>query len=100
MTPKTANRRKRRSEEELIEELEAKIREVEARKERRRRRAESPIAKDFERLKRHMAKFTQACVDNDRNDIANSVMGFMTILERQAKEVRETDIQADEAATW
>lgn len=95
----TKRERKRRDELELIRELEAKIREVEARKERRRKRTESPILKDFEKLKKHMARFTQVCMDHQRADIANSVLGFMTVLERQSREVRETDLEDDDEAT-
>lgn len=94
--PSTLNGRKRRDEIELIRELEAKIRAVEARKERRRKRSESPILKDFEKLKKQMAKFVQVCMDHQRGDIANSVLGFMTVLERQSREVRDTDFEEDD----
>jgi len=89
--------RKRRDELELIRQLEEKIKLVQARKEKRRKRTESPIWKDFEKLKKQMARFTQLCMDHQRGDIANSVLGFMTVLERQSREVRETD--DEEAAT-
>lgn len=94
----TLPRRKRRNEQELIEELEAKIKEVQTRRERRIRRTESPIAKDFERLKKQMARFVQACMDNQRADIANSALGFMTVLERQSREIRETDLEDESDA--
>jgi hypothetical protein len=88
--------RKRRDELELIRQLEEKIKAVEARKEKRRKRTESPIWKDFEKLKKQMARFTQLCMDHQRGDIANSVLGFMTVLERQSREVRETDFEDDD----
>jgi hypothetical protein len=94
----TKRERKRRDELELIRELEAKIREVEARKERRRKRTESPVLKDFEKLKKQMARFAQVCMDHQRGDIANSVLGFMTVLERQSREVRESDLEDDDDA--
>ncbi|MEZ6014294.1 MAG: hypothetical protein R3F49_04220 [Planctomycetota bacterium] len=93
---RTESGRKRRDEIELIRELEAKIKEVEARKERRRKRAESPVLKDFEKLKKQMARFAQICMDRQRGDIANSVLGFMNVLERQSREVRDTDFEDDD----
>jgi hypothetical protein len=88
--------RKRRDELEQIRQLEAKIKAVEARKEKRKRRTESPVWKDFEKLKRQMARFAQVCMNHQRADIANSVLGFMTVLERQSREVRDTDIEDDD----
>ena len=88
--------RKRRDELELIRALEAKIKAVEARKALRRKRSESPVLKDFEKLKRQLAHFAQVCMDHQRGDIANSVLGFMTVLERQSREVRDTDLEDDD----
>ena len=31
-------------------------------------------------------------MNHQRGDIANSVLGFMTVLERQSREVRDTDL--------
>src|SRR5688572_21689575 len=92
----TLHSRKRRDELELIRQLEAKIKAVQARKEKRKRRTESPVWKDFEKVKRQMARFAQICMDHQRADIANSVLGFMTVLERQSREVRDTDIEEDD----
>lgn len=91
----SARARKRRDELEQILALEAKIKAVEARKERRRKRTESPVLKDFEKLKKQLAQFAQICMDRQRGDIANSVLGFMTVLERQSREVRDTDLEDD-----
>jgi hypothetical protein len=92
--------RKRRDELEQIRQLEAKIKSLEARREKRKRRTESPVWKDFEKLKKQMARFAQICMDQQRADIANSVLGFMTVLERQSREVRDTDIEdEDEEST-
>jgi molecular chaperone GrpE (heat shock protein) len=76
---------RRRSEDEQIAELEAKIREIEERKKRREVK-ESPLAKDFSRFKKHLTKFSQSCVDHGRNDVANSVLGLMNTIERQILE--------------
>jgi hypothetical protein len=95
----TVRTRKRRDELEQIRQLEAKIKAVEARKEKRKRRTESPVWKDFEKLKKQMARFAQICMDHQRGDIANSVLGFMTVLERQSREVRDTDVEDDDEET-
>jgi hypothetical protein len=92
----TERGRKRRDELEQIRQLEDKIKALEARKERRKRRTESPVWKDCEKLKRQLARFAQHCMDNQRVDIANSVLGFMTVLERQSREVRDTDIEEED----
>lgn len=68
----------------MIAELEERIRLIEERKKRKEIR-ESPVAKDFERFKKHAAKFVQSCVDNERNDIANSTLALMNTIERQVK---------------
>jgi len=94
----TVSGRKRRDELEQIRDLEVRIKEVEARKLRRRQRSESPVLKDFERLKKQMARFAQACMNHQRADMANSMLAFMSVLERQAREVRDTDYEGDEAS--
>ena len=66
----------------MIAELQAKIEAVEERMKKRETKS-SPLNKDFERFKKHASKFVQACVDNDRSDIANSVLGVMNVVERQ-----------------
>ena len=73
---------RRRSEDEQTAELEQKIRQIEERK-KRREAMESPLAKEFSRFKKHLTKFSQSCVDNGRNDVANSVLGLMNTIERQ-----------------
>ncbi|MFT5734612.1 MAG: molecular chaperone GrpE (heat shock protein) [Planctomycetota bacterium] len=80
--PKGSSSIQRRSEDELIQGLEAKIREVEQRMMRREIKA-SPLHKDFERFKKHAAKFIQACADEERQDIANTLLGALTVTERQ-----------------
>ncbi len=72
----------RRNEDEMIEDLEAKLREVEERMKRKEILA-SPLHKEFARFKKHAAKFVQACTDEQRSDIANSVLGALTVTERQ-----------------
>ncbi|MEL6715342.1 MAG: hypothetical protein AAFP86_16305, partial [Planctomycetota bacterium] len=84
MAAKGKGRSPRRSEDEMIAELEEKIRSIEERK-RRKEHRQSPVAKDFERFKKHAAKFVQSCVDHERHDIANSVLGLLNTTERQVK---------------
>lgn len=72
----------RRTEDEMIADLEAKIRQVEDRMKKREKTA-SPLFKDFERFKKQAAKFAQSCVDNGRGDVANTVLGAMNVAERQ-----------------
>lgn len=82
-TESTTNRNgKRRSEDEMIAELEAKIEAVQERMKEREVKA-SPLNKDFGRFKKHAAKFIQACVENGRQDVANSLLGVMNVVERQ-----------------
>ena len=66
----------------MIADLEAKILMVENRM-KKREKTESALFKDFERFKKHAAKFTQACMDNQRADIVNTVLGAMNVVERQ-----------------
>jgi len=85
MTTTQKRSHRRRTEDEQIADLEAKIRQIEERKKRKEAK-ESPLAKDFMRVKKHLTKFSQSCVDNGRNDIANSVLGLMNTIERQVVE--------------
>ena len=73
---------RRRTEDQQIADLESKIREVE---ERMKRKAieSSPIHKEFARFKKHAARFVQSCADENRTDIANSVLGVLAVTERQ-----------------
>ena len=72
----------RRTEDQLIEDLESKIREVEQRMKRKEFKA-SPLHKEFERFKKHAARFVQACADEKRQDIANSVLGVLSVTGKQ-----------------
>ena len=68
----------RRTEDQQIADLESKIRAVEERMKRKEIRA-SPIHKEFARFKKQAARFVQACADEDRNDIANSILSLIHI---------------------
>lgn len=75
-------KRTRRTEDEQIADLQKKIEEIEQRKRQQEART-SPVRKDFDRFKKHASKFVQACVDQGRNDVANSVLALMNTVERQ-----------------
>lgn len=85
-TTSTKRSYQRRSEDERIADLQAKIAEIEERKKLSELRT-SPLMKDFERFKKHAAKFTQACVDLGRNDVANSLLAQMNTIERQVNTI-------------
>lgn len=72
----------RRTEDQQIADLQSKIREVEERM-KRKEIVSSPLHKEFARFKKHAARFVQSCADEDRADIANSVLGVLTVTERQ-----------------
>ena len=74
----------RRSDDEIIEDLQARIRDIERRVEAK-QRPDTAVLKDIPRLKKSLAKFSQLCMDNGRKDLSNSVLGFLATLEVQAK---------------
>lgn len=73
------------TEDEKIAALNAKIAELEKRQQLQEIR-QSPLKKDFDRFKKHADKFVQSCIDNDRQDIANSVLGVVNVTKRQVEE--------------
>ena len=81
-TLKGARATQRRTEDQQIADLESKIREVEERMKRKKVQS-SPLHKEFARFKKHAARFVQACSDEERADIANSVLGVLSVTERQ-----------------
>ncbi len=85
MTATSTTKRTRKTEDELIAEYQAKIARIEERKRLDEMRS-SPTLKDFEKFKKQAAKFAQACVDNQRHDIANSTLALINTIERQVKD--------------
>ena len=77
---------RRRSDEEKIQDLEDKIRQVQQRIEARERK-DSPVLKEVPKVKRKLASFAQLCMDHDRKDLSNTVLAFLATLELQAKQV-------------
>ena len=66
----------KRTEEEMIADLEAKIAKIKDRQETKLRK-DSPVLKKWERVKTTLVKFSQLAMDHDRADVANSVTAFL-----------------------
>ena len=79
----TAGPRKvrRRTDEERIQELEARIAELRARQEAQKLK-EDPVLKEIPKLQKRLRKFAQLATDHERPDVANSAMAFHAGLER------------------
>ena len=75
----------RRSDDEIIEDLQKRIHSIEARRQAR-EREDAPVLKAVPKLKKQLAKFAQVCMDHDRSDLSNTVMAFLSTLEVQAKQ--------------
>ena len=76
----------RRSDNELIVELQEKIRRVEARIAAR-DRADAPMLKELSKVTRSLKKFAQIATDHGRNDVSNMTVAFLSGLERTAMEL-------------
>ena len=76
---------RRRTDDELIADYEARIRELE-RKMEAKVRPDAPVLKDLPKLRRHLGRFSQHCMDHGRADLSNSILAFLTTFELQAKE--------------
>ena len=79
----------RRSDDEVIGDLQAKIDRIEARLVARQRK-DSPVLKEIPKVKRQLAKFAQLCMDHDRKDLANTVMAFLSTIDVQARQSPES----------
>lgn len=77
---------RRRSDDEIIAELEARIRDLEARKEAK-QRVDTAVLKELPKLKRSLARFSQLCMDHGRKDLSNSVLAFLATIEMQARQI-------------
>ena len=83
MAKRTYNRR---SDDQIIDELQNRIQEIEKRIESK-TRTDSQVLKEIPKLRRNLARFAQVCMDNRRHDLSNTVMAFLATLENQAREV-------------
>jgi hypothetical protein len=75
----------RRSDDEIIQDLQKRIQSIEARR-LARDRGDAPVLKELPKVKRQLAKFAQVCMDHKRSDLSNTVMAFLSTLEVQAKQ--------------
>ncbi|MFT5049610.1 MAG: hypothetical protein ACI8QZ_001003 [Chlamydiales bacterium] len=85
MTKRTYNRR---TDTELIDELQDRIKMIESRVQARKRQ-DSPVLKEIPKVKRSLAKFAQICTDHHRGDLSNTVLAFLATIERQARHAPE-----------
>ena len=72
---------KRRSSAERVTELEQKIAELKAKKAAQQKKSD-PVLREIQKLQKILKRFIQLAHDNNRPDIANSAMGFRSMLER------------------
>lgn len=81
-TASTDRRRyKRRTDEERIQDLEARIADLKARQTAKEKKA-NPVVKEIPKIQRRLRKFAQFAMDHNRPDIANSTTAFNAGLER------------------
>ncbi len=77
---------RRRTEAEMIADLQAKIAKLESKMESE-QRPDGEVLKQVGRVKKSLGKFAQLCVDNGRHDLSNSTLAFVATLERQAQDI-------------
>jgi hypothetical protein len=75
----------RRTDQERIDELQAKIGKIQARIESRKRK-DSPVVREALKVQRALKKFAQVAVNNGRDDLANSIQAFAAGLGRSVNE--------------
>jgi hypothetical protein len=80
----------RRTDEDLIRDLETKIQKIQGRMEGRKRK-DSPVLKELPKVQRSLRKFAQLAVDHGREDLSNSTLAFLAGLERAAQALPEMD---------
>lgn len=71
----------RRTDEELIGDLQKKIADIQSRVERSKRK-DSAVLKELPKVQRTLRGFAQLAVDGGREDLANSTTAFLAGLER------------------
>lgn len=92
---------RRRSDEERIAELEAKIEAVQ-RKMQQQKRPDEAVLRELPKVHKMLRRFAQMAVDNGRGDLASSTMAFMAGLDRMshavdAEPARRRARESDEA---
>lgn len=78
----------RRSDEELIADLQEKLKSVENRMQAK-TRTDAAVLKQLPKVSRQLRNFAQIASDNRRDDLSNMTIAFLAGLQRAAEEVRE-----------
>lgn len=76
----------RRTDEQLINDLQGKIQRVEARIAAR-DREDAPVLKEIPKVGRALKRFAQLATDHGRGDVSNMTMAFLSGLERTAEDI-------------
>lgn len=71
----------RRSAQERVADLEKRITDLKA-KQVARDKKDDPVLREIQKLLKRLKRFVQHAHDHKRPDVANSVMGFKSMLER------------------
>ena len=78
---KARRKYERRSDDQKIADLEARIADLKARQLNKQKK-DDPVLKEIPKLQRRLRKFAQLAMDHQRPDIANSITAFTAGLER------------------
>jgi hypothetical protein len=81
MSTPTKRNYQRRSDEDRISELTAKLEKIKQRVEMKTRK-DSPVLREVSKVQRVLRKFAQTALDHGREDLANSTQAFAAGLER------------------
>jgi hypothetical protein len=84
MTTMSKRSYNRRSSEQIIADLQAQI-DLQKEKIEAKAKANDPVLKEIPKVRRQLRKFAQLSNDGGRKDIGNSVLAFLTSLDRMYK---------------
>lgn len=87
---------RRRTDEERIAELEARIEQLKA-KQAARDKKDDPVVRDIPKVQRRLRKFAQLAMSNRRPDLSNSTMAFVASLERVLQSELQTTTTTNES---
>ena len=76
---------RRRTDDERIAELQAKIDELRVKVDAKKRQ-DLPVINQIPKIRRHLLKFAQLAIDHGREDISNSTRAFLAGLERAGEQ--------------
>jgi hypothetical protein len=81
MSTQSKRNYQRRTDEDRISELTAKVEKIKQRMEMKSRK-DSPVLREVTKVQRVLRKFAQTALDHGREDLANSTQAFAAGLER------------------